>query len=232
MVLVGKPLRLFFAGALALVAAQPVLAEIQVMPRAGQAVGVCTADQAGKWLVLTVDRATFSLAVMQTESFEGGKVCVWSGRPGIYCVVFDGADGNRETANVTLGGSAAPHPPPPPDPKPVPDGLWGLTKLAYSAAREHNLPTMVGGQVGLVAENYAQCAVKIQSGEVRDHVAARAFLTESNRTDVRDEDRKYWKPWDSAITTVLAAHDAELKADVQKIATAYLAISDGLLLSR
>src|SRR3990172_12531364 len=124
-------------GVLILLAAAATAAEISVLPSAGKSVGVVTADQPGKWLVMTVDRATFFFSFPTLQLFEGGKVCVWEGASGVYGVVFDAQDGTRQTTNVVLGGTQTI---PPPPPTPVPDGLWGLTKIAYDQSVKLALP--------------------------------------------------------------------------------------------
>lgn len=153
-------------GVLILISSAAVAAEISALPSPGKSVGVVTADQVGKWLVMTVDRQTFYFRFPDLTLLDGGKVCVWEGSAGVYGVVFDGADGTRQTTNVVLGGMdpiPPPPPPPPPPPSPMPDGLWSLTKTAYQQSRDSALPA---DQVVKVAANYTDVADQILAGKI------------------------------------------------------------------
>lgn len=215
-------------GVLILISSAAVAAEISALPSPGKSVGVVTADQVGKWLVMTVDRQTFYFTFPHLTLLDGGKVCVWEGTAGVYGVVFDAADGSRQTTNVVLGGTAPNPPPPPPPPAPVPDGLWGLTKTSYEKAKDVGLSAK---QVNAVAFNYNDVAARIGIGDITTEAAAKSALKSANQADVPVADRPKWAAWDSEITTILTSHDADLKADVRLIGEAFRSIGSGLTLS-
>jgi len=214
-------------GVLILVSSVAAAAEISTLPSPGKSVGVVMADQAGKWLVMTVDRQTFYFTFPDLTLLDGGKVCVWEGSPGVYGVVFDGEDGTRKTTNVVLGSGTEPAPPSPPV---VPDGLWGLTKTAYQKAMDIGLSTNVV-QVTAVAFNYHDIASRISLGDIVSGADAKAALKAANQGDVPVAERQKWGEWDNAITAILSSHDADLKSNVRLIADAFNAIGAGLSLA-
>lgn len=123
-----------------------------------------------------------------------------------------------------------PDPPNPPDPPDVPDGLWELTKTAYDQAIK--LPASQQRAIGEVSSNYQSVAARIVAGAIRTADAAKAAIKAANRADIPEADRALWGAWNQAIVAVLVAHDAELLANMTKIAEAYAAIADGLELAK
>lgn len=210
-------------------------AAISVLPDApDQAAAVATSQTAGRWMVFRA--APFGVVTdvrILTDSATGVSACVFQGPAGAYAVVLIPNDQASpiETAEVILDGVAPnpdpdpnPGPTPGPEPNPVPDGYLGLTKIAHDyAAQLKDVPL---SQVARVRDNYATVAKDV--AQYQDEQAMKRALVLLNRGAVPADQRAAWSDWDSAITTVLDAHDAELRADLKKIGAAYLAIADGL----
>src|SRR3990172_2375461 len=152
-------------------------ADISVLPSPGKSVAIATADQPGKWLVMTVDRTTFFFTFPNLTLLDGGKVCVWEGVAGVYGVVFDGENGTRQTTNVVLGG---PPPPPVPVPVPVPDGLWELTKITYQKIKSTGLSINIA-QIIAVSGNYHDVASDISVGKITTDAEAKSTLKQANQ---------------------------------------------------
>lgn len=95
--------------------------QLDVHPAPGNSLGMVTAPEAGKWIVVTPDFLPVQFSIL-----EAGKVCVIQGKPGVYGVFFfPPGDAQPLVQRVTLGG-ASPDPPEPPDPPVPPGDRWAI----------------------------------------------------------------------------------------------------------
>jgi len=130
---------------------------------------------------------------------------------------------------VTIGSASPPIPPVPPTPPPVPSGLWGLTTVSHTEARKLDSRVLV--YVSPMADNYAAVAELILTKQITGVESAKTELRKRNRAMVPEAERQYWAGWNTAIATIMQSHNTELRADINLVAEAYAAISDGLSLT-
>lgn len=165
-----------------------------------------------------------------------GADCVFTGPPGAYNVLLvvstDTGALDQGQASVIIG-DAPPTPPTPPGPNPpgptpIPDGSFGLSKLAVEWASP--VPSAARGKAAAFSTNFESVASQIAAGGFASVTEANAALKAKNAATA-GTDRDAWLTWFNAFAAKMTSlYTSGTVTTLPQHSEAYLAIAAGLKL--
>lgn len=201
-------------------------------------------DKSGKWIVLgpnsiiAVDGIKIANIVVgearlqncETIIQDDGKSCIFVGSPGVYAVIqFVPEEMEPTFLAVRIMVAPGPMPGPNPGPNPsVPDGDFGMTRIAYDEAIKINRPAIFMK----LASNFEAVASKIAAGGVDSVREALSDLTDRNKEATTTEERQaalpFFEVWQKAANS--ANENGSLRT-IEQYQKAFEATAVGLSLA-